>query len=74
MNLQLQFHQPGRFLILDSLALEIQEKVLGKNNPELGVTLNNLGTLYSTQGKTQEAIPIYERYKYDPAKKKPIAT
>jgi len=42
-------------------ALEILEKVLGKEHPDVATSLNNLAMLYNSQGKYEEALPLYLR-------------
>jgi tetratricopeptide (TPR) repeat protein len=42
-------------------AIALVEKTLGKEHPELAVNLNDLASLYQTQGKYQEAEPLYQR-------------
>ena len=41
--------------------LAIKEKLLGSQHPDVGVTLNNLDTLYKSMGKYREAEPVYLR-------------
>jgi len=41
--------------------LEIREKLLPKDNLDLIETINNLAVLYSSQGKYEEAEPLYKR-------------
>ncbi len=42
-------------------ALEIYEKSLGKDHPDVAKSLNNLALLYYAQGKYDEAEPMYRR-------------
>jgi CHAT domain-containing protein/Tfp pilus assembly protein PilF len=42
-------------------SLEINEKALGKDHPELAINLNNLATLYLNIGRFAEAEPLYKR-------------
>ncbi len=42
-------------------ALEIREKSLGKDHPDVATSLNNLAELYRAQGKYAEAEPMYRR-------------
>ena len=42
-------------------SLEIKEKALGGDHPDLATTLNNLALLYSDQGRYEEAEPLYQR-------------
>jgi tetratricopeptide (TPR) repeat protein len=41
--------------------LEIREKLLGKEHPDVATSLNNLASLYYSQGKYAEAEPLYQR-------------
>jgi len=45
-------------LLLYLRALEIWEKVLGKEHPLVATSLNNLAELYRNQGKYEEALPL----------------
>jgi tetratricopeptide (TPR) repeat protein len=42
-------------------SLEIREKALGPEHPNLATSLNNLAVLYRAQGKYAEAEPLYKR-------------
>ena len=42
-------------------ALEIRERLLGKNHPDTANSLNNLAELYRSQGRYGEAEPLYVR-------------
>jgi tetratricopeptide (TPR) repeat protein len=42
-------------------ALEIREKVLGPDHPDVSDSLNNLANLYSDLGHYQRAEPLYKR-------------
>jgi tetratricopeptide (TPR) repeat protein len=42
-------------------ALEIREKALGANHPDVARSLNNLARLYYYQGRYDDALPLYER-------------
>ncbi len=42
-------------------ALEIDEKVLGPEHPEVAVRLNVLALLYKDQGREAEAEPLFKR-------------
>jgi tetratricopeptide (TPR) repeat protein len=41
--------------------LEISEKALGPDNPDVAIALNNLAELYYNQGRYEEAEPLYKR-------------
>jgi len=40
---------------------EIREKTLGPDHPDLAAALNGLGSIYTRQGKYEEAEPLYKR-------------
>jgi tetratricopeptide (TPR) repeat protein len=42
-------------------AIEIDEKVFGKDQPEVATDYNNLASLLETQGKYNQAEPLYRR-------------
>ena len=42
-------------------AIEIDEKVLGKDHPNVATDYNNLANLLSAQSKYDEAEPLYRR-------------
>ena len=42
-------------------SLAIREKQLGENHPDVAQSLNNLASLYESQGKYEEAEPLYRR-------------
>ena len=42
-------------------ALEISEKVLGPQHPDVATTLNNLAGLYESMGDYEKALPLYQR-------------
>src|SRR5260370_37375638 len=42
-------------------ALEIQEKILGPDRPEVATTLNNLAVVYQNESLDAEAEPLYRR-------------
>ena len=42
-------------------SLAIAEKALGKDHPDVAVSLNNLAGLNDTQGKYAEAEPLHQR-------------
>ncbi|MFN5390499.1 MAG: tetratricopeptide repeat protein, partial [Pseudanabaena sp.] len=42
-------------------SLEIRERQLGANHPDVANSLNNLAELYRAQGKYSEAEPLYVR-------------
>ena len=42
-------------------ALEVAEKSLGPDHPDVATSLNNLAELYRTQGQYAQAEPLYKR-------------
>ena len=42
-------------------ALDISEKVLGPEHPDVATTLNNLAALYHHMGAYEKALPLYQR-------------
>ena len=42
-------------------ALAITEKTLGLEHLEIGIQMNNLGSLLQTMGRLEEALPLMER-------------
>ncbi|KAB8316065.1 tetratricopeptide repeat protein, partial [Tolypothrix campylonemoides VB511288] len=56
-----QLYQSGKYSTAIRLAervLAIREKVLGKEHPDVALSLNNLAYLYSAQGNYQQAEPL----------------
>ena len=54
----------GLFAEAESLhkrSLAIREKALGRDHPDVALSLNNLAELYRNQGKYAEAEPLYGR-------------
>jgi tetratricopeptide (TPR) repeat protein len=57
-------HFRARLVEAESLykkSLEIRERVLGRNNPDVATSLHNLGWLYYDQSRYSEAKPLYLR-------------
>ena len=44
-----------------SKALEIELKVLGPEHPDVAASYNNLGTVYTEQGKQEEALGAHSK-------------
>ena len=44
---------------LHQQSLAIKEKALGPEHPDVAVSLNNLASLYQSQGKYAEAEPLF---------------
>ena len=60
----IQLYKQGEYnkaIVLAERALEIREKALGENHPDVAESLNNLALLYSNQGRYSEAEPLYQR-------------
>jgi CHAT domain-containing protein/Tfp pilus assembly protein PilF len=57
-------YQAGKYSEAERLvqrSLAIREKSLGKDHPDVALSLNNLAALYEAQGKYSEAAPLYQR-------------
>jgi len=57
-------YQQGRFSEATEIAeevLQLREKALGPDHPNVAISLNNLAALYEAQGKYAEAEPLYKR-------------
>ncbi len=58
------YHAQGRYAeaeLLYKRALEIREKALGPDHPDVANSLNNLASLYDEQGRYGEAEPLLKR-------------
>ena len=58
------YESQGRYAEAEPLyqrALDIAEKALGPDHPDVGTSLNNLAELYRDQGRYAEAEPLYKR-------------
>ena len=58
------FYRQGRYSEAEPLfrqALEIRDRVLGREHPAVAVTLINLASVYLAQGKYANAEPLYKR-------------
>jgi len=63
-NVGVYFSNRGQYREAEPLfqrALEIRERVLGPQHPDMANSLNNLANLYSDQGKYEQAEPLYQR-------------
>jgi CHAT domain-containing protein/Tfp pilus assembly protein PilF len=63
-NLAELYREQGRYEgaeLLFRRSLEIREKVLGPDHPEVALALHNLAGLYLKQGRYSEAEPLYRR-------------
>ena len=57
-----ELYQQGKYAEAIPLAekvLAIREKVLGKEHPNVAISLNNLAVLYDSQGNYSKAEPLY---------------
>ena len=50
-----------RAIVVAKKALEVAEKALGPDHPDVAESLGNLAWLYDTQGKYARAEPLYKR-------------
>jgi tetratricopeptide (TPR) repeat protein len=60
----IMLYQEGKYedaILYAKRALEISEKALGNDHPDVAASLNNLASLYYTTGKYSEAEPLYKR-------------
>ncbi|PJB96305.1 MAG: hypothetical protein CO080_03560, partial [Nitrospirae bacterium CG_4_9_14_0_8_um_filter_70_14] len=53
--------QYDRAVVVAKKALEVAEKDVGPNHPDVALSLNNLAWLYRTQGHYAQAEPLYRR-------------
>ena len=53
--------QYDRAVVVAKKALEVAEKNVGPDHPDVAVSLNNLALLYDTQGRYAQAEPLYKR-------------
>ena len=63
-NLGALYQRQGRYdeaAPLHRQALELREKILGQEHPDVAQSLNNLATVYVEQRRYAEAVPLYER-------------
>ncbi len=50
-----------RAVVVAKKALEVAEKNVGPNHPDVATSLNNLALLYKTQGQYAQAEPLYKQ-------------
>ena len=50
-----------RAVVVAKKALEVAEKNVGPNHPDVAMSLNNLASLYHAQGQYAQAEPLYKR-------------
>ena len=63
-NLAVTYSNLARYTEAEPLyrrAIEIDEKILGKDHPSVAISYNNLALLLKDQGKYDEAEPLYRR-------------
>ena len=63
-NLADLYQAMGRYAEAEPLyrrSLEIREKQLGRDHPDVATSLNNLANLYRAMGRYAEAEPLYRR-------------
>ena len=63
-NLAVLYQSQGRYAEAEPLyqqALQLSEKVLGKEHPDTIASVNNLAGLYQSQGRYAEAEPLYQQ-------------
>ena len=53
--------QYGRAVMVAQAALQVAEKNVGSNHPDVATSLNSLANLYYTQGNYTKAEPLYKR-------------
>ncbi len=53
--------ESDRAVVVAKKALEVAEKNVGSNHPDVAESLNNLAALYGTQGDYAQAEPLYKR-------------
>ncbi len=53
--------QYDRAMVVAKKALDVAEKAMGPNHPDVAQSLNNLGSLYHDQGQYAQAEPLYKR-------------
>ena len=60
----ISLYEQGRYdraVVVAKKALEVAEKNVGPNHPDVATSLNNLAELYRTQGQYAQAEPLYKR-------------
>jgi tetratricopeptide (TPR) repeat protein len=53
--------QYDRAVVVAKKALDVAEKAVGPNHPNVATSLNNLALLYNAQGQYAQAEPLYKR-------------
>jgi tetratricopeptide (TPR) repeat protein len=59
-----ELYRSGQYdlaVIVGTRAVEVAEKNVGPNHPDVAQSLNDLAVLYSTQGQYAQAEPLYKR-------------
>ena len=60
----LELYRAGKYeraIVVAKKALEVAEKNVGPNHPDVAKSLNNLAALYDAQGQYAQAEPLYKR-------------
>ena len=60
----LELYRTGKYdraVVVAKKALEVAEKSLGPNHPDVATSLTNLAMLYTAQGQYAQAEPLYKR-------------
>ncbi len=60
----MELYRTGKYdraVVVAKIALEVAEKNVGSNHPDVATSLNNLALLYKTQGQYAPAEPLYKR-------------
>ena len=60
----MELYRTGKYdraIVVAKKALEVAEKNVGPNHPDVATSLNNLAELYRTQGQYAQAEPLYKR-------------
>ena len=60
----MELHRTGRYdraVVVAKKALEVAQKNVGPNHPDVATSLNSLALLYYTQGHYAAAEPLYKR-------------
>jgi tetratricopeptide (TPR) repeat protein len=60
----MELYRTGKYdraIVVAKKALEVAEKNVGPNHPDVATSLNNLAALYRTQGQYAQAEPLFKR-------------
>jgi tetratricopeptide (TPR) repeat protein len=53
--------QPAKSQGIFAVPKQIHEQILGQQHPDYATSLNNLAVLYQSQGKYEQALPLYQQ-------------